>query len=976
MFRRLTAFIVCVLCTAVLSAQKVDRTVACSIAEYFKTYTSDRTEIKYSALDRRRNNIVVNSKAKKVLIYCNEAFNGQAFTPEVLDKIYSDIRNLLPDNLKKYKIEILYKGKLIDDCLPNIYRKKGVDKNRLWRGVEHTSLPWVKNVSRPYDLKRGLDGVHLALWQSHGRYFSVEENCWKWQRPSLFCTTEDLFTQSIVIPFLMPMLENAGAVVYTPRERDWQPLSVVVDNDVCTGASRYVEYASKGCAWTVVDSCFAPFSGVLLDGDNPFVNGTSKVANAVVGKKRSESKVSWLPDIPAAGEYAIYVSYKTFENSVPDALYVVKHAGGETQYKVNQTMGGGTWVYLGKHRFEKGFDKNQGVQLFTNSEHGGVVSADAVRFGGGMGVVARGDSLPTISGMPRYLEAARYNLQTSGFPREVYSVYNGESDYRDDVNARPHAVNYLSGGSVYNPDTVGLGVPLELSFGFHSDAGFSASDSIVGSLGVVTTDNDKDTLATGCSRYMSRDLVSYMLNNVKEDLQHRYGHYWPVRGILDRKYGETRIPEIPSVIFESLSHQNFADLSYGCNPDFKFTLARSVYKSLLKHISYVHGRKYVVQPLPVRDFSMDLMADDENVALRWKPVGDPQEPTAMPDRYVVYTRIGNGAFDNGVVVDEPLFVMPIAKRVLYSFKVAALNDGGESLPSEVLSLYVSKKSKARVLVVNGFHRLSAPQQVVTPTKVGFEMEIDPGVPYMRTPEYCGPQLDFLRENIGYENGLGLSGNDYEGMLIAGNTFDYPFVHGEALAANGFTFVSCGSEAVMNGVVDISSYDAVDLILGVEKQGGQGSYLGYNRSYKTFPEELQAVLRKYCERGGRLFVSGAFLASDMAKNVNDRAFIREVLRLDYGGSVDDAFEDVVFGSGLKIPVWRKVNEQCYAVSRPDILVPIDDAFVSFVFDRSRESAGVAYSGNYRTLSVSFPFEAIADREKRVKLMGAVMRFLLD
>ena len=169
MFRRLTAFIVCVLCTAVLSAQKVDRTVACSIAEYFKTYTSDRTEIKYSALDRRRNNIVVNSKAKKVLIYCNEAFNGQAFTPEVLDKIYSDIRNLLPDNLKKYKIEILYKGKLIDDCLPNIYRKKGVDKNRLWRGVEHTSLPWVKNVSRPYDLKRGLDGVHLALWQSHGR---------------------------------------------------------------------------------------------------------------------------------------------------------------------------------------------------------------------------------------------------------------------------------------------------------------------------------------------------------------------------------------------------------------------------------------------------------------------------------------------------------------------------------------------------------------------------------------------------------------------------------------------------------------------------------------------------------------------------------------------------------------------------------------------------------------------------------------
>ena len=31
-----------------------------------------------------------------------------------------------------------------------------------------------------------------------------------------FCTTEDLFTQSFVIPYIIPMLENAGAIVYTP----------------------------------------------------------------------------------------------------------------------------------------------------------------------------------------------------------------------------------------------------------------------------------------------------------------------------------------------------------------------------------------------------------------------------------------------------------------------------------------------------------------------------------------------------------------------------------------------------------------------------------------------------------------------------------------------------------------------------------------------------------------------------------------
>ena len=48
------------------------------------------------------------------------------------------------------------------------------------------------------------------------------------------------------------------------------------------------------------------------------------------------------------------------------------------------------------------------------------------------------------------------------------------------------------------------------------------------------------------------------------------------------------------------------------------------------------------------------------------------------------------------------------------------------------------------------------------------------------------------------------------MIVAGNTFDYPYVHGKALAANGVTFVSCGSDAVMNGDVDMADYDAVDL----------------------------------------------------------------------------------------------------------------------------------------------------------------------
>ena len=976
MSRHFWAIVFCLFGISVLSAQGVDKTVSRALAEYFKNYTSPRTQFKYSALDRRRNNIVVNNKAKKVVIYVNEAFAGQAFTPEVVDKVYDDVRAILPKKLRKYRIEVVYKGRAIEERIPNIYRsRKDVDESRLWGSVCYHGAPWVKDVSRPFDIPSGLDGRHIALWQSHGRYYYADGDFWKWQRPSLYCTTEDLLTQSVVVPFLMPMLRNAGALVYTPRERDWQANCVIVDNDICDGGkSRYSESETRDNKWNTRADGYAPLKSVYYDLDDPFAMGSSRCANTTKNTKRL-SKAVWRPDIPQTGEYAVYVAYETFDNSVPDASYTVRHSGGETTLQVNQTMGGGTWVYLGTFHFNKGSNKEQGVVLTNYSRHAGVVSADAVRFGGGMGNVARGPQEQT-SGLPHYLEGARYNLQTGGFPYEVYSVYNGEADYRDDIVCRPSAVNYLSGGSVFNPDTTGLNVPLELSFGFHSDAGVSVADSVIGSLGVVTTEFNGDTLETGRSRQMSRDVVSFLLNSVQDDLSARYGKRWPVRGILDRNYGETRVPYIPSVIFESLSHQNFMDMVYAHDPDFKFTIARSVYKALLKHLCYVRGCEYVVQPLPVSHFAMSMSKNDKEVLLSWRPVEDVLEPTATPHRYVVYKSVNGAGFDNGTVVNAPHCSFPVEKGVMYSFKVAALNDGGCSLPSEELTLYIAKEEKSRALVVNGFHRLSGPDTLFTDKRIGFDMDADPGVPYMRTPEYCGRQLDFMRENINVDGGLGLSGSEYEGMLIAGNTFNYPRIHGDALASNDISFLSCGSEAVIDGIVDLSSYAVVDLILGAEKQGGDGSLLHYNAPYKTFPVALQEKLAAYCHAGGRLFVSGAFIASDMQGSEADKQFIRDLLHFDYGGSVTDVADDVVAGSGLRLTVDRGVNERCYAVSRPDILIPINEAFVSFVFDGCKESAGVAYSGDtYRVLSTSFPFEAVQNSTQRAKLMGAVMRFLL-
>ena len=224
---------------------------------------------------------------------------------------------------------------------PSIYAQTG---KSTWGKTNYEDAPWVKNVSRPNEITEGLQNRHLSLWSSHGRYYDARKGGWRWQRPILFGTAEDLYTQTIVLPYLIPMLEHAGAVVYTPREKDWQKNEVIIDNDSRSGCYKE-ESLKKKWADTSLPG-FAQHYGSYNDGENPFTAGT---ARKVKTRKRN-SKISsavYQPTIPESGRYAVYVSYQTQKKSVDDAEYIVFHKGQETHFRVNQRMGGGTWVYLG-----------------------------------------------------------------------------------------------------------------------------------------------------------------------------------------------------------------------------------------------------------------------------------------------------------------------------------------------------------------------------------------------------------------------------------------------------------------------------------------------------------------------------------------------------------------------------------------------------------------------------------------------------
>lgn len=951
--------------TNLLFAQAIEKTVEDRLNEFFNSYTSASVKIKQPTLQ----SVEIDFDRKQLTIQASESFAYQPFLPETVESIYNQVENILPGPVRFFDVTIYADGRPIEDLIPNAYRKKKKDKTRLSLNTDYKGAPWVTNTSRPYEISRGLQNRHIALWQSHGQYFKNEKGEWSWQRPRLFCTTEDLFTQSFILPYVIPMLENAGANVFTPRERDTQKNEVIVDNDTKDG-SIYLEMKSRKARWeTVGGKGFASKKRIYKDGENPFLDGTARYARTE--KKKNKAFAEWIPTIPQTGNYAVYVSYQTLPNSVSDAKYIVFHKGGVTEFSVNQQIGGGTWVYLGTFEFDKGNNDYGMVVLSNESKENGVVCADAVRFGGGMGNISRGG---TVSGLPRYLEGARYSAQWAGMPYEIYGGRKGENDYADDINARSNTLNYLSGGSVFNPKEKGLGVPLEMTLALHSDAGYSKTDEIIGSLGIYTTDFNNGLLNTGMDRYASRDLADILLTQLQRDIRTTYNIPWTRRSMWNRNYSETRLPSVPSTIVELLSHQNFADMQLGHDPNFKFTVGRAIYKGVLRFVSNQHGKEYVVQPLPVSNFALQFGKKKNTLELSWQGENDPLEPTATPREYIVYTRIGYGGFDNGVLVSHPSYTLKMEPGLVYSFKVTAVNRGGESFPSEILSAYKAKDEKGKILIINGFDRLSGPAIINTPTSAGFDLEEDPGVPYLYNISLSGAQVGFDRKQAGKEGkgSLGHSGNELEGMKIIGNTFDYPFIHGKAIQAAGhYSFVSCSDEAVENGRVQLEEYPIVDYILGLEKEDP------VNRAYyKTFSSPMQRIITAYCQSGGNILVSGSYPGSDMNTSQGNREFTQKVLKYGYQSSLRNSLSGQINGLGRTISIPRLPNENRYAVTAPDCIVPVAPAFSVFTYSPDNQSAGIAYKGNYRTFIMGFPFESIESDKDRAMVMAAILNFFSE
>lgn len=930
--------------------------------------------------------IYYNDSEKKIILRFNKQFASIPLREDNVANIKDSVKSFFGEEYSLYDFEFYVEKYPLDKLIPNYYRrtKTEIDKARLPLPREKKN-PIIKNLSKPYRITNGLYEKNVLLWHSHGWYYNNQEKRWMWQRARLFQTVEDIGPLSFTIPFLIPMLENAGANVFVPRERDTQVNEVIVDNDVDKQPTYVEAVTNKKIKWKTYQTGFALKKKVLVDRENPFALGTSKYIETDTAETAT---IKWSPDIPETGEYTVYISYQSFEDSNDETIYIVSHAGGKTEFRINQKIGGGTWIHLGKFLFRKGKDKNQFVLLSNKANSSGkIVSADAVRFGGGMGIVERERQ---ISRRAKFVEGSRYWLQYAGMPDTlVYYLNKGADDYKDDYQSRAEYGNYLYGkpfGPNKNRDEKGLGIPIDVSLAFHTDAGISRNDTVIGTLMIYSSLglDSLDVFPDGVSRLANRDLADIVQTQIVKDIRTLYDSTWTRRQLMDAMYSEAARPNFPSMLLELLSHQNFLDMKFHLDPRFKFDASRAIYKGILKFLAYQYNYDYVVQPLPVTHFAAELV--DNKVRLSWQPKEDPHEPTAIPEKYIVYTRIDHGGFDNGKLVDSTSIIIEnLEFGKIYSFKVTAINKGGESFPSEILSVGISKKNPQPVLIVNGFDRVAPPASIESPTFIGFFNIIDEGVPYFYDYGFTGLQFNFNPDSKWETDdnpGHGASASDFETKIIAGNTFDFSYIHGKSLLNNGFSFCSVSDESVWDGKLSLTKYPFVDFIFGEEKKTlPPKSNSPKGIEFQTIPDALKEKIRTYIQLGGKVFMSGAYIGSDLYSDPDSIGvkFANEVLRIKlktaYASRKGEVYSvNEKFLKNTLVKFNTDLNEKIYKVEAPDEIGPINGSEVLLRYNENEFSAAVGFKEGRGVVVFGFPFETIIDEAKRNEIMKAVIDYL--
>jgi len=779
-----------------------------------------------------------------------------------------------------------------------------------------------------------LTGKIVYTSAGHGWQWSDVLNRYATDRGNLLSIVEDFGNQDQLTSYA-DYLFRAGATVVPMRPVGRQPNEVVVDND------------SADVVWS--GSWLTSTTGTRwYDEDYGAVADAVRYRYANVSSSAETATATYAPTIPAAGFYPVY-AWSSAGSNRTDQLYRVNHTGGGTQVRIDHREVGNGWVYLGTYHFAAGRSPADGSVTISNvsTAGGSVVIADAIRFGNGMGDVPSGPGgigTGSVSGYPREDENSLHWLwravgQSTTFtsPSTIIGTDNVSAPIRMaeemNVDANPY------GTSVY--------------VGFHSNAttGNPATATGRGAIGLVHSSNptpNQTGLATVLAKQINVDMRA---------LDGRFEHDWSTRTTyaLSGAYGEisnTRaVGEFDATIIEVAFHDNTPDAALLRDAGARDQISRSTYEGTLEHLIAYPGTSTVpanvTLPSPPTQVAVTSTADG-TATISWLPgasssggVGGVHGSPATGFR--IYGSGDGLGFDGGTVAAggaiRSLTITGLDPAKPYQFRVAATNSGGESLPSEVVTVLPAAGPR-QVLIVNGFDRVDASQN--------------------------------FKQTY-------LTGGTTERVWARyGNSRDYAApVHAAIQAARpGVRVDSAGNEAVTQGAVSLAAYDAVIWILGTESTAN-----------RTFDATEQSLVESFVAGGGHLFVSGAEVGWDLDGQNNGRTFFRTTLGAAY--SADDAgtYQVTAAAGGIFAGLsafafsngssFTGLDGQTYNVAYPDVLTAQAGSAVALSYSGGTGGAAAIQKsgagGRGSVVLAGFPFETITQEAARTAVMGRVLGF---
>ncbi len=764
-----------------------------------------------------------------------------------------------------------------------------------------------------------LTGKTVYLSPGHG-FYSGSASAWQTQRGNTFDVVEDLVSTEVVTQFLAPMLVNAGAHVVTVRESDLNThLDVVDDADA--------DFEEQGPAATFQDSSVVGFghpADPLLNAVNPFTLGGNRLMEATVGPTPT-AQASWTFDVPEDGNYNVYISYTQFSYRVPDAHFAVRHAGGEAHFRVNQRRHGSTWVLLGRFYFRAGKDPQQGaVVAFNDSSVVGNVSLDAVRLGGGMGLINRGIGK---SGRPRFEEAARYHAQYMGAPTTVYDN-NSLADREDDVSTRSRFAAWD-----HEPADDGVYVA------WHTNACGTSSCTARGTETYVYGPNPPDGSYNFTGVAGSDLLAQAVHGEIIHDLRGQWQSNWNDRGIRSAYFGElnpNHNPETPSVLLEMAFHNTQADAAALKEPRYRYVAARAIAQGIIKYYATRDGVAAVLPPEPpVRTWARNM--GEGMVRVGWAAAGTDAYGGGPAASFIVYGSEDGHAWDDGLAVNGTSLDLPLPDGQTRYFRIAAVNAGGESFPSEVVGVRrPEEEAETTMLVVNGFDRFDAA---------------------LAGTENLSLYTSADGKPLGSPNRL---------FVERMNDGTYLRRHGAALDALEVAFDSATAGAMAAGEVPLAPYALVDFMAG---RGASGTV-------QVLPG-VRDLLHPYVEGGGRLLLSGPHVASGLGGGAAaDQQFLADILRAQVGAGSGTSTVEGVGGEaldGINPLALDNGLFGAYPAGAGDVLVPQGSVAIA-QWGTSGNAAAVRGSGTHRVAYLAFPFETVNGEAQRADLMARLLTSL--